>query len=83
MTYTSLKDFIELYFELLNVTMSEKESETAKETARLLKSEMATRRGKLGVCTRQINELRTLLVENGDVDRVEKNMQVLRLSIED
>lgn len=63
--------------------MSDKETETAKETVKLLHSEKATRRGKLGFCTRQINEIRTLLVENGNIDRVEKNMQVLQQSIED
>ena len=59
--------------------MSDKDSETAK----LLKSEMATRRGKLGVCTRQMNEIRTLLVEDGTIERVERKLEVLSQSIED
>lgn len=71
-----------MYCKLFNNTMTDNESETA-DAAKLLKSEMATRRGKLGVCTRKINEIKNLLVENGDVEKVNANLEVLLACIRD
>lgn len=47
-----------------------------------IKTVMNSRRGKLSVCTRHINELRPLLVEDGDVKQVEERTSALHESIE-
>ncbi|KAK0151925.1 hypothetical protein N1851_006695 [Merluccius polli] len=57
--------------------MSDEESQMAEESAALLKSEMAKCRGKLGACTRKINETREMLIEGGNREKVEKNISKL------
>lgn len=44
---------------------------SAAEAGKLLKSLLATRRGKLGACTRKMNDIKALLIENGAVNKIE------------
>ena len=48
-----------------------------------LKSLIATRRGKLGVCTRRINETKALLAEGGNIDDVDKCMHMFKQAVEE
>lgn len=62
--------------------MSDSEPQTAEEAAQLMKSLIATRSGKLGVCTRKKNEIKALF-ETGDVDRVDELVNTLLSCIDD
>ncbi len=63
--------------------MADEDVQTAAEAEKLLKSRIASRRGKLGVCTRKMNEIKVLLVEGGNVEQVDDCMATLLLFISD
>ena len=62
------------------VTMADIESRTDPSEAAAaedrLKSLCATRRGKLGVCTRKQNEIKALLVPGGNIENVNDDVVV-------
>ena len=62
--------------------MSDSAPQTAEEAAQLLKSLIATRSGKLGVCTRKRNEIKALF-ETGDVDKIDELAKTLLSCIDD
>ena len=64
------------------LAMSDSAPQTAEEAAQLLKSLIATRSGKLGVCTRKRNEIKVLF-ETGDVDKIDKLAKTLLSCIDD
>ncbi|KAL0151450.1 hypothetical protein M9458_053236 [Cirrhinus mrigala] len=61
----------------------EEDIQTAAEAERLLNSRIASRRGKLGVCTRKMNEMKALLVEGGNVEQVDDAMTTFLSFIRD
>lgn len=63
--------------------MSDEEIQTAAEAEKLLNSRIATRRGKLGVCTRKMNEIKALLVGGGSIEQVDDCMASLLFFIHD
>ena len=58
------------------------DSAPQEEAAQLLKSLIATRSGKLGVCTRKRNEIKALF-ETGDVDKIDELAKTLLSCIDD
>ena len=48
-----------------------------------LKSLSATRRGKLGVCTRKMNEVQTALVPGGNVKKVDDDVVAFKRSLDE
>jgi hypothetical protein len=63
--------------------MSDEEYQTAEEAAKLLKSKIATRKGKLGACTRKTNEIKELMFEGGNIEEVENKMTILHSCFQD
>lgn len=61
----------------------DEEIQTAAAAEKLLNSRIATRRGKLGVCTRKMNEIKALLTEGGIVEEVDDCMSSLLFYIHD
>ena len=57
--------------------------ETAADAEALLKSLKATRRGKLGSCTRKMNEIKALLIDDGNVDIVEEGVETFIQAVND
>ena len=49
----------------------------------LLKTLKATRRGKLGSCTRKIYEIKTLLFDGGNVDIAEEGVETFIQAVDD
>ena len=58
------------------------DSAPQEEAAQLLKSLIATRSGKLGVCTRKSNKIKALF-ETGDVDKIDELAKTLLSCIDD
>ena len=58
-------------------------AETAADAEALLKSLKGSRRGKLGSCTRKMNEIKALLVEGGNVDIVEESVETFNQAVND
>ena len=56
-------------------------TETAADAEAMLKSLKASRRGKLGSCTRKMNEIKTLLVEGGNVDIVVEGVETFNQAV--
>ena len=63
--------------------MSDEECQTAEEAAKLLKSEIATRKEKLGGCTRKTKDIRVLMFEGGNIEEVENKMMILHSCFQD
>lgn len=63
--------------------MSDAEAQSTAEAEKLFKSLSATHRGKLGVCTRKMNDIKALLIADGDMDTVEQLMKDLIKCIDD
>ena len=59
------------------------EPKTAAEAGDHLKSLIATRRGKLGVCTRRIKETKALMAEGGTIDDVDKCMHMFKQAVDE
>ena len=59
------------------------EPKTVMEAEDLLKSLTATRRGKLGVCTRKLNETKALLTDGGNVDDVDDCMNMFKSAMDE
>ena len=59
------------------------ELKTAAKAEDRLKSLTATRRGKLGVCTRRIHETQALLTEGGNTDDVDKSMHMFKQAVDE
>ena len=57
--------------------------ETAADAEALLKSLKATRRGKLGSCTRKMNEIKALIIDDGNVDIVEEGVETFIQAVND
>ena len=53
------------------------DSQKADEAAKLLKSKVGTRRGKLAACTRKKNEIRQMMTEGADIMEVDKKVVML------
>lgn len=60
-----------------------RQPETAAEAEDLLKTLLASRRGKLGACTRRLNEIKILLVEGGNVDHVNQCVGIFKQAVDE
>lgn len=60
-----------------------RQPETAVEAEDLLKSLLASRRGKLGVCTRRLNEIKALLVKERNVDYVNECVDIFKQAVDE
>ncbi|XP_034086675.1 uncharacterized protein LOC117555808 [Gymnodraco acuticeps] len=56
---------------------------TSADAETLLKSLKASHSGKLGACTRKMNEMKALLVEDGNVEHVNEALEMFKLNIND
>ena len=59
------------------------ELKTAAEAEDRLGSLIATRRGKLGVCTRRMHETKALLIEGENIDDVDKSMYMFKQAVDE
>ena len=55
--------------------------ETAAQAEDALKSRIASRRGRLGACTRKTNEIKALLTDAGNVDKVNDALEVFKCAV--
>lgn len=64
------------------MTMSD-QPETAVEAEDLLKSRIASRRGRLGAYTRKTNEIKALMTDVGNVDKVNDALEAFKSAVDE
>lgn len=57
--------------------------ETAVEAEDMLKSSIASRRGRLGACTRRLNEIKVLITDDGNVDKVNDTFEAFKEAVDE